>query len=327
MKWTLLAPLSHIGESVGPDSYLATQEILGPDGMPTEVFVYSGNAIRGTLRDAGAKYFQDHLIPGAIAQAPLELFYLLWSGGSIGGDQKLDIEQAQKLRQMVPHLSILGGGIGNQILPGKLNVGDGYPLCKETQHLIPEELRDPEAITWRAMTAERSYTRTDDAKDENKRTYYKGAEEVAQLPGGEQLQLLADSAEEAKRQEKRDKQKDRPQQMRYMVEVLQAGARLWSEITFFDCVEVELGALVACFEEWGKRPVLGGKSNVGMGKVKLDAKLQLHGQAPEPFVTVDGRVALGNKAVQCKDAYDAYLRKYGDYLEENREGLVSLIGA
>ena len=49
--FTLLSPLSHIGESIGPNSYLATQDMLDANGNPIEVFVYSGNALRGMWRD------------------------------------------------------------------------------------------------------------------------------------------------------------------------------------------------------------------------------------------------------------------------------------
>lgn len=325
--WTLLSPLSHIGESVGPDSYLATQSILDPFGRPIEVFTYSGNAIRGMLRDSGAKYFLDNLSgEDATVQVPLEVFYLLWSGGAIGGRQTIDIDQARKIRQAVPHLSIFGGGVGNQILPGKLNVGDALPLCSETQHLLPENVREPGGVSWRAMTAERSYTRTDDAKDENKRIYLHDPESMPMLEGRQAL-LLADPDEEKKRQEKREKDQDRPQQMRYTVEVLQPGARLWSEIVFFDLLEIELGALTAAFADWAKRPVLGGKSNVGMGKVSLDATIILHGEEPQNYITVNKDVALfGDVARDSKRAYDEYLRKYQAYLAHNKEELVDLVG-
>ena len=106
--FTLLSPLSHIGESHGVDSYLATQDIIGVDGEPTEVFVYSGNALRGMLRDCGSKYFLDNLSPENKLQIPLELFYFLFSGGSIGGNQKVDIDKAREIRAKIPVASIFG---------------------------------------------------------------------------------------------------------------------------------------------------------------------------------------------------------------------------
>lgn len=338
LAWTLLAPLSHIGESAGPDSYLATQYVLDPNGQPVEVFTYSGNAVRGMLRDAGARYLQDHLSPGAIVQVPIEVFYALWSGGSLGEGSRLDIDQAREIRKVVPHLSVFGCAVGNQMLPGKINVSDVLPLAQETQHLIPDRLRNPEAVTWRAMTGERSYSRQDDAKDEIKRAYLflPEAAEVPELEAPEpskeadQGALFGDApAVEPEKPAEKPKAKnprERPQSMRYTVEVLQPGARMWSEIVFFDMSDVELGALVACFDQWSNRPVIGGKSSVGMGQVRLDARLWVRDQKDEDFATVDGRLCLfGQTARKAKKAYDDYLRRYAEHLEKNSEGMVKLL--
>ncbi|MCK9328186.1 MAG: hypothetical protein M0P69_22000, partial [Bacteroidales bacterium] len=116
-KVTLLSPMSHIGESSGPDSFLSQDIIIGPDGQPVEAFVYSGNAFRGQLRDLAAMYMTDRL--GGITYNP-DVFYLLFSGGSLGGAQSVDIDQARMYRRNVPMLSVFGGGVGNQILAGKL---------------------------------------------------------------------------------------------------------------------------------------------------------------------------------------------------------------
>jgi len=143
-KVTLLSPLSHIGESLGPDSFLAESVVIDERGKPVECFLYSGNAFRGMLRDKGMKYLLDKL--GEV-KLPLETFYLLFSGGSLGGEQKIDIEQARMYRKMLPIFSIFGGGVGNQIVGGKMKVGQMIPLVKECQRILPERFRDPDAGT------------------------------------------------------------------------------------------------------------------------------------------------------------------------------------
>jgi hypothetical protein len=319
-EWTLRAPLSHIGESTGVDSYLVTQDIIGPDGLPTEVFVYSGNALRGMWRDAGAQYLLDTLGGEERIQVPLSLFYLLWSGGSIGGQQTVDIDQARRLRRALPHVSLFGGGVGSQILPGKLNVSDAYLCCAETQHLIPERLRSPQARSWRQMTTERSYTRTDDAKHEGRRAYLRDAA----LPGP----VLPPPALEGRTRKtaKGAPREAPPQQMRYTLEVVQAGARLWSDVLLFDAEPLELGAFVACLDQWGQRPVLGGKSAVGLGRVDLTATLVATDGTVQPFTRIaDGRRDHAPPAVEAKALYDAFLAEYRQYLMTHREGLVALL--
>ena len=172
-KITLLSALSHIGESLGTDSYLSEDIIIGPDGQPVECFLYSGNSFRGILRDMAAKYLLDKL--GGVA-IPLDTFHLLFSGGSIGGPQAVDIDQARAYRKALPALSIFGGGVGNQIMEGKLKIGAMYPLVKECQRVIPEKYRDEKAPSWKKWTYEKSYTRRDDSKQENMRKYIADAE-------------------------------------------------------------------------------------------------------------------------------------------------------
>ena len=210
--FTLLSPLSHIGESIGPNSYLATQDMLDAKGNPISVFAYSGNALRGMWRDAGAEYMLKKLGSGATLQIPLELFYLFFSGGAIGGDQAIDIDQARRIREQIPHLSIFGGGVGNMLLPGKLSVGEALPVCRELAHIIPDYVSGNRELSARQMTTEVSYSRKDDAKDDLLRPYLQDAG-VPQIEGP-QMTLLPDSE-----QEKKKEKKENPQQMRYTMEV------------------------------------------------------------------------------------------------------------
>lgn len=333
--YTLLSPLSHIGDSHGPESYLATQEILDAKGERVSVFIYSGNAFRGMWRDAGARYFLDGLGSGAVIQVPLEIFYLLFSGGAIGGVQQIDIDQARRIREMVPHLSVFGGGVGNMLLPGKINVGEGLPVCREFAHIIPDTCPGNRSLSWKQMTTEVSYTRKDDAKDEILRPYLLDASMPPQLdaPQQSQMALLEDGAQEeepkADRKGKktdREKEKDRPQQMRYTIEVLCRGAVLWQETTFQDMTDVELGALVAAIAEWSKAPYLGGQARIGMGKVQVDMDWEPWGQEKEHFLSVgDGRCLLYPPAKEAKEKYDEFLRKYAGYLEEKRDMLTRAI--
>ncbi|WP_206922900.1 RAMP superfamily CRISPR-associated protein [Alicyclobacillus suci] len=328
--FTLLAPLSHIGKSHGPDSYLDTQDILDPDGKPVEVFVYHGNAWRGALRDAGAKYLLDILGAGSSLRIPLQLFYLLFSGGSIGGDQSIDIEQAKRIREGLPLLSVFGGGVGNQLLPGKISVGDAYPLSREVQHLLPESLRNERAVSWRQMTTERSHSRKDDAKDNNLSTYLQTDEDVRLLEAeqsGGQLGLLDDPKPKTKAKSKSEKE-DKPQQMRYTMECLSAGSRLWQQTSVQALTELEMGALVSAIHEWASAPYIGGQTRIGFGLCAADITWKPFGGEEEVFVKVHPScLELGETAKQSKAMYDDFLSQYTAYLNDNQEGLVGLLAA
>jgi len=316
--FTLLSPLSHIGESIGPNSYLATQDMLDANGNPIEVFAYSGNALRGMWRDYGGKYMLDKLGGDVILQIPLEIFYLFFSGGGIGGDQSMDVDQARRIRAQIPHLSVFGGGVGNVILPGKLSVGEALPVCRELAHLIPEYVPGNRELAAQQMTTELKYTRKDDAKDDLLRPYLQDAG-VPQIEG-QQMTLLPDPE-----QEKKKEKKEKPQQMRYTIEVFCRGAVLFQEMFFRSLSEIELGAFVAAVTKWAENPCIGGQNRIGMGRVKAEMSFQLFGEEKEPFITVSDGYLLADRAREAKSRYDEFLERYAGYLEENRDGLTKAV--
>jgi hypothetical protein len=140
-KVTLMSSISHNGgEQNGIVTHLRREKFVQPKGKIEEVPVISGNSSRGKMRDISAL---DVLTKEDYTKikVDLESHLLLFSGGaleSVGADKKLNLEKVRKMRNDMPALSILGCSIGNIILPGKLQVGKMYPICKEMIHLIPE---------------------------------------------------------------------------------------------------------------------------------------------------------------------------------------------
>ena len=319
---TLLAPLSHIGESLGPDSYLSQDIIIGPDGKPVECFLYSGNAFRGHMRDLAAAYMTEKL--GGLRYNP-SVFYLLFSGGSLGGDQSVDIDQARMYRRNIPMLSVFGGGVGNQILTGKIKVGAMYPLVAECQRILPAHLRQEDAPSWRQWTYEKSFTRMDDAKNENLRKHLSGAENDGLLGPAEQQTLLPG---EGKTKDKKKKD-DPPQQMRYTVEMLAAGSVLYQRIDLCDMNDLELGAFVSALVELSKHPYIGGKSGTGHGMVEIKYHWRPAGtkESAGKFIQIDADcLYLSKPAEEAKDRYDEFLTTiYNQYLESNAEELTKLL--
>lgn len=313
-KITLLSPLSHIGESLGIDSYLSTDTIIGPDGQPVEVFLYSGNSFRGILRDMAAKYLLNKL--GGLS-VPVETFHLLFSGGSIGGKQSLDIDQARLYRRMLPAFSIFGGGVGNQIMEGKMKIGSMYPLVAECQAIIPEKFRSETAPSWKKWTYEKSYTRRDDSKQENLRQYITDADMI----GAPNQQLLLDGEKEDK------KKKDGPAtQMRYTIELLAAGAVMYQRIYLQDMTDLEIGAFVSALYEFQKAPYIGGKSGTGHGLCSIEYNWSDDKDSGKFLSVSDNVFWLSRPAQEAKDTYDNFLHSlYAEYLEEKAPELKQLL--
>src|SRR5690606_35908915 len=231
----LRSPLSHVAETISTTAYLNQEPVLQPDGTVEEVFVYNGNSWRGQLRDLIATYFLEHV---GSPQIGLDAFHLLYSGGSIGGNQQTDIAQARAYRRLIPPIALLGGGIGNQILPGKLRVSNFYPVCREAPpSLYPVDPDERARISYRALTMEKSYSRKDDSKN----PLLAGALE-SRAPSQATMALEDGDGAPSKRGKRDD---GVAQQMRMTVEVVIAGTQLVGHLDLLDATEVELGCLVS----------------------------------------------------------------------------------
>jgi hypothetical protein len=322
--FSLQSPLSHIAESISTTSYLVQEPILQPDGAVEEVFTYSGNAWRGQLRDMAASYMLERL---GRPQLALDAFHLLFSGGRIGGEQAVDVEKARRWRRSVPMLALFGGGVGNQILPGKLRVSNAYPLCKEAVPALPPQHRRVAALlTYRGMTFEKSFSRKDDAKDD--RINHALDAPAAPTPAG-LLPGMEPSAPKG-RAPKKDAKDDGPaDQMRMTAELLAAGVQLATEIDALDVTDVELGALVSALHRFSRSPHIGGQSSRGHGRVALSYELlDVDTGELQPFLTIDGGASLlAPPAEQAKAAYDTYLREtYDAMLQAQQPELAAMLG-
>lgn len=304
------SPLSHISESISTTSYLVQEPILQPSGEIEEVFCYNGNAWRGQMRDLAAKYLLEKLN----ITVGLDGFHLLFSGGKIGGDQSIDIEQARAMRKAIPMFSLFGGGVGNQILPGKMKVGSSYPICVEAAPCLAESLQDAaQLLSYRDMTMEKSFTRFDDAKNPNL------------------TELLTHEAQLLIEGDKKGKKKDEVStQMRMTSELIVPGVVLAHEIDLVEVSEVELGALVSAMWRFAQTPYIGGQSNRGHGRVDYYATIfdPESGESKDLIKVTGDTPRLSKVGKDAKAAYDDYLmQQYNAWIETKESEIRTLLGA
>jgi CRISPR type IV-associated protein Csf2 len=285
---TALSSITHNGgESFGINQKLRREKIVQPNGSVEDVPVISGNGLRGLLRDIGMLHMCRQLGYGVeqdstVSGMPLSAFYFLFSGGSLSksGGHGLDVDAARRVRSLIPLVGVFGGGMGNQIMPGKLITGKLIPICEETTHLLPEAYQLHATTSIWEYLQEEMYTRKDDAKNEH----------YQPLLTGETRKLLDDTRrEKAEATALTEPQRDtgQHQQMMYYVETLAAGTRFYWELALNDVSEVEFEAFATTLVEFSKRPYIGGKSAVGLGKVavkfdnwlRIDSRTEVQGDA------------------------------------------------
>jgi hypothetical protein len=134
------APISHgSDEDFGMEIRLRTLELTvreNGDVYHEAVPVISGNSLRGQLRDLLAEDFLDRL---STDDDPLKvsdtLSAALYSGGSLertAGAGKLNRRLIHDIRDNIPPLSLLGTAIEDQMIEGRVDVGQLLPVASET---------------------------------------------------------------------------------------------------------------------------------------------------------------------------------------------------
>lgn len=245
---TALSSITHNGgQKNGTVTQLRREKFVQRNGKAMEIPVISGNSIRGKLRDIAAIEILTKL-NGEKITVDADSFNLLFTGGSLEstGETGINVERVRQMRKDMPMLSVLGGSVGNTILPGKVEIGKMIPIAKETLHLIPEAFHaaytdEPKSI-WEYCQLE-MYTRKDDMKDENKRAF------------------LSEDAEPKK------------SQMMYDTETIAAGTKFYWKVTLKDTTDIETGAFLQTLNTWAdQNSQVGGNGRVGHGALKLEIK-------------------------------------------------------
>lgn len=263
IKYTLTAPLSHIGETSSVGSYFQTVNTAYG-----RIPVVTGNSVRGILRDKLAA----HLLSTLNISVDKETFNVLFSGGNISGSTKNDVERAKLVREHFPAVSLLGAGLGTMMMSGNLVSGFLYPVCTESQPITGLEASE----SWHEFIDEMEFTRFDDTKiDKN-------------------LGMIIDINE--------DKKAKASTQMRFSVQYIAIGTEFIQDITLLDsATEIEEAALYTALYEWFNCPTLGGMRAKGFGvfnaetdgisvinnEVKIDSYVEEKIKEYNSFITND----------------------------------------
>jgi CRISPR type IV-associated protein Csf2 len=312
---TALSSISHNGgQSFGVESKLRREKFVQPDGTVEEIPIISGNGMRGMLRDRGMLHMCRQLgygvndATGEVSGLSLAAFYFLFSGGALTstGSRGIDIDEARRVRGLIPLVGVFGGAMGNSIVPGKCKIGKAIPICAETLHLLPESFQRAVPSIWDYLQRE-MYTRKDDEKNENLRQLI-----APDVRGLLEVEHKKAALKKATNQPQADT--GQHQQMMYFVETFAAGTPFYWQITLDDVTEIEFEAMVTTLIEWSKLPYIGGKSNVGLGEVAVHL---------DNWLEIDSRLTPDGHAIATPigAAYAQHLQEHGRDIRDLLTGM------
>lgn len=251
---TAVSSISHGGETLGTVNYLRREAFLTPEGR-RDIPVISGNAVRGVLRDTGARLLWEALDRPTLS---VPVMHALWAGGSLvkAKSSPLSGQRLADLRAMVAHVGVFGAAGGGRIIDGTLTVGKMVPACIQTAHLLPAMLRERDGgaglpdvhdllqIEW--------YSRVPDT--------VRAAEALGEGAAGADPDAGL---------------------MRYGAETFVAGTQFHTLFALTNVTDTEYGFFCDILDDWIPHATVGGKTGRGHGRIALS----LHHTAPAQDTT------------------------------------------
>lgn len=265
---TATTPIVHGGEEkASNDSLFRRQRFLGPENEVVLIPMISGNAVRGRLRRiAMERWCRLADLPEKFLSP--EIYYRLFSGGVIGKNEragKLTVGDRERIRRLIPPLSLFGTAWGADMIQGKMMVGHAIPVVKETQPMtgIPSglsvhEITDDYALTRKDDRHSRWMKRTTD--DEKETDWFAAVDELGPS-------------------KRKDRTVPADVQMIYRVEAIVPGIRFSTRFVLEAANPIERACFADLIREWRLRPSLGGKASSGFGMFSLELTPELEESA------------------------------------------------
>lgn len=208
------SPLSHGDDKKSGNSKLFRRmdAKTNNDGFVRLPF-YSGNAIRGQIRDLLADHFVKEigLEPGnkRFGDSLKKWFaYAIYSGGSLteksadtksilktSGGSALNPGGISKIREQFPSLSVLGWSFGNRMLSGSCKFGDLRPVCYEWGY--DTEITIYNLLEWQYLTRREDFEDHEDKKNSSMIANTECLKTGTQLQGGIDFDFFIDDLEKS----------------------------------------------------------------------------------------------------------------------------------
>lgn len=123
--------------SIGNESVIAVEKVMTARGYRMVPFL-SGNALRHrAIREPGMMWLIEQY--GLKERIDLKILNFLLHGGNLTeSTARENTRLIAEMKTAWPLLSLLGGSLKNQIIPGTLDVWRGRLVCEENRQWIPE---------------------------------------------------------------------------------------------------------------------------------------------------------------------------------------------
>lgn len=148
-----------------------------------------------------------------------------------------------------------------------------------------------------ALTSEETFNRTDDKKNEQKRSLLTSTQKTLGLVD----------------EDTHDTVKDAPQQMMYTQEVINAGTKFYWKVVLKDPTDIEYEAFMLALGLLKQNPYIGGQHRIGFGQIRIDDFTQRVISSDNAFNEV--KTELG----------DLFGQRYMNHIDQNGDKIVAFL--
>jgi hypothetical protein len=284
----------------------------------------TGDTMRHGLREAGAYALLEAaglLEAQSLSEAALRF---LFSGGMVMGaaGDVVRIDEERRMREVIPILPLLGGCVGNRIVPGKLEVGDAWLVCEETAHVLPQWVSDWMAEQETAQSGARAHVemaqrvRMDPSLSPSKRMLLTDGE-TAKV---EQRLLSSETASE--RGDSKGAKAEKSTMMPFTYETVSVGSLFHWRLDAVTHSDLERDTLYVMLASFLARARVGGKKGTGHGLLEPVHARGLERRATSP-ADLDALAVSGDARAPEIARFRAHVHDRRDAVREWLSGVAA----
>lgn len=313
-------PVVHLQGSEGNIGIIARSKVQQPDGSFAEIPHISGNSIRHSLREVGSLAMleaADLLGPWL----PENALRLLFAGGMVAGAGKpVKIAEWRELVRLLPHLSLLGGCVGNRVREGSLTCDYARLVCEESLHVLPQWVGEWLEEQGRVAPPECDHLET--VQQVRMDPTLRPSRQALLSPGAredvEHRLLKSENASEL--DDDRAKLASKSTMLPYEFQAVVSGSLWYWRVTATTTSEIESDALGVMLAAWLTNPRVGGKRNGGHGLLEV---AHVRGQLRR--VDTSSPDTLTSEGIRSPEIarYIAHVRENKDAIREALEAVVA----
>lgn len=287
----------------------------------------SGAAMKSTLREHAGLLF---LELAGISELSRDGLRLLFKGGRLqGSSATAKLEEARRLRDLLPPLSVFGAMDGAMVMRGRLSVSCVMPYTESVmKHGLIDLAGVPADILHSGAPALPDHLVTTPRPVTYYRHDMKTASYAALMPSADRAAIEDKAAKRSGKVAKKDERREANESMPHAFQAIAPGTPMVCTLRLSDATDHEAACLMLAITRWrGSGGHLGGGKSKGHGacRVRVAHAVRMGSAGPVPVAVANAEAMVQVEQVDPEAASVA--KRYAAHVAAHAEAIAAEIGA